>query len=79
MAIAEMSSRERMLSTMEFKQTDYIPCSFMLFHALRDRYPGDYYRFLEEQLKLGLDTVVELPELQLTAPSGGDYAYMERG
>ena len=28
-----------------------------MFHGLRDRYPGDQIRFIEEQIKLGLDTV----------------------
>ncbi len=62
----DLTSRERMLLTFEHKKTDYIPCSFMMFHGLRDRYPGDQLRFIEEQQKLGLDAVVELPELPLT-------------
>lgn len=61
----KMSSKERMLLTMEYKDTDYIPCSFMMFHGLRDRYPMDQIRFVEEQLKLDLDAVVELPEFPI--------------
>lgn len=61
-----LSSKERLLLTMEHKETDYVPCCFMMFHGLRDRFPGDQARFVEEQLKLGLDAVVELPELTVT-------------
>lgn len=65
MAQNAMTSRERMLMTMEYKPTDHVPCSFMMFHGLRDRYPGDQIRFLEEQMALGLDTVAEYPELPM--------------
>jgi len=61
-----LTSKERLLLTMEHKQTDYVPCCFMMFHGLRDRFPGDQKRFVEEQLALGLDAVVELPELPIT-------------
>ena len=63
MGIKAMTSKERLLNTMEYKETDYVPCCFMMFHGLRDRFPGDPIRFVEEQLSLGLDAVVELPEL----------------
>jgi hypothetical protein len=60
-----LSSKERLLLTMAYKETDYVPCCFMMFHGLRDRFPGDQIRFVEEQLKLGLDTVVEFPEMPM--------------
>ena len=56
------NSRERMLAALENRRTDYIPCSFMIFSALRGGCK-DQFEFIEEQLKLGLDTKVELPEL----------------
>ena len=59
----QLTSKERMLLTMEFKETDYLPCSFMMFHGLRDRTPGGWRGFIDAQLALGLDTVAELPEL----------------
>jgi hypothetical protein len=65
MASKEMTSKERMLLTMEYKPTDYVPCSFMMFHGLRDRFPGDQFRFLEKQMALGLDAVAEYPELPM--------------
>ena len=62
----EMTSRERMLNAMQYRPTDYTPCSFMMFHGLRDKFPGDQIRFIEEQTALGLDAVVELPEFPMT-------------
>ena len=59
----KLTSKERLLLTMEYKETDYLPCSFMMFHSLRDRFPGDWRAFLDAQLDLGLDAVAELPEL----------------
>ena len=58
-----LTSRERMLLTMEHKETDYIPCSFMMFHGLRSRYPGNWRAFIDAQLALGLDTVADFPEM----------------
>ena len=58
-----LTSRDRMLLTMSRRETDYTPCSFMMFHGLRDRYPGDWRAFLDAQSALGLDAVAELPEL----------------
>ena len=60
---ASLTSRERMLLTIEHKETDYLPCCFMMFHGLRDRCPGGWRDFIDRQLDLGLDTVAELPEL----------------
>lgn len=62
----QMSSRERMLNAMQYKPTDHTPCSFMMFHGLRDRFSGDQIRFAEEQVALGLDAVVELPEFPMS-------------
>lgn len=66
MSISKMSSRERMISAMKNQPTDYVPCSFMMFHGLRDLYPGDQIRFIEEQVALGIDAVVELPEFGMS-------------
>ena len=61
-----LTSKERMLLTMEHRETDYLPCCFMMFHGLRDRCPGDWRVFIDRQLDLGLDTAAELPELPIT-------------
>ena len=64
MGKTELTSRERMLLTMERKPADYAPCSFMMFHGLRDRLDkSDFRVFLDAQTELGLDAVAELPEL----------------
>lgn len=56
------NSRERMLIALENKESDYIPCSFMIFSNLAEKCK-DQFEFIERQLGLGLDTKVELPEL----------------
>ena len=56
----QMSSRERMLAAIEHRETDYLPCSFMIFAALRDTC-GDQFEFVRRQVDMGLDTFVGLP------------------
>ncbi|MFC1562727.1 uroporphyrinogen decarboxylase family protein [candidate division KSB1 bacterium] len=56
-----MSSKERMLSAINFWETDYIPCCFMIFKALRSQCK-DEYEYMERQLEFGLDVRVNLPE-----------------
>lgn len=52
-----MNSKERMLATMEYGETDYTPCSFMLFF-------NEYYtskteeKFIQRQIDRGLDAYV---------------------
>ena len=58
----KISSRERMLSTIENKKADYIPCSFMIFNGLQKRCQSQF-EFIKKQTELGLDVRVELPEL----------------
>ena len=55
-----MTSRERMLATIEHQGTDYTPCSFMIFNALRSQC-RDQFEFIMRQVQMGLDTVVGLP------------------
>ena len=55
-------SRERMLIALENRQSNYVPCSFMIFSALAEKCK-DQFEFIEKQLELGLDAKVELPEL----------------
>lgn len=56
----QLSSRERMIAAIECREPDYVPLCFMIFRALRSRCK-DQYEFMERQLELGLDAVVELP------------------
>ncbi len=55
-----MTSRERMLATIEGRQADYVPLCFMIFSALRERC-ADEYEFVRRQLDLGLDAVLRVP------------------
>jgi uroporphyrinogen-III decarboxylase len=52
-----LSSRERMLGAIACQETDYVPCSFMIFSALRSQCRSEF-EFVERQLALGLDARV---------------------
>ncbi len=58
----EMTSRERMLATLECKETDHIPCAFMIFFNLTTKHkkPGES---VEKELKPGLDSVANVGTL----------------
>lgn len=55
-----MSSRERLLATIAHQETDYTPCSFMIYNALRSQC-ADQTDFVQRQVTMGLDAVVGLP------------------
>jgi hypothetical protein len=55
-----MTSRERMLAAIDRREPDHVPCSFMLYGALKSM-SKDYSDFIERQIAMGLDAVVELP------------------
>ena len=52
-----MTSCERMLAAIECAELDCVPCSFMLFFALRRRCDDDE-QFIRKQVELGLDAVI---------------------
>ncbi len=56
----KMTSRERMLAALDRREPDHVPCSFMIFGALKARC-RDYAEFVERQVEMGLDVFVELP------------------
>jgi len=60
-----MTSRERMLAAIGYRDADYIPCSFMLFFNLYDRCRSDA-EFVEKQVELGLDACVHVGQLNHT-------------
>ena len=49
-----LSSKERMLTAISGGQPDHVPCSFMIFRALRDKCK-DMIEFAKRQMELGLD------------------------
>lgn len=55
-----MTSRQRMLAALECRTPDHVPCAFMMYKALKNEC-RDHAAFLQAQLDLGLDVVVELP------------------
>jgi len=55
-----MSSRQRMLAALSGQKTEIVPCSFMLFNALKTE-STDYLDFIQHQLDLGLDAYVQIP------------------
>jgi len=54
------SSRDRMLAALNCEAPDHPPCSFMIFGALHQS-SASYLDFIQRQLALGLDVIVELP------------------
>lgn len=55
-----MNSRQRMEAALGCQSPDYVPCSFMLYNALKSR-SKNYYDFIEKQIALGLDAYVQVP------------------
>lgn len=55
-----MTSRERMLAAIDGREPDHIPCSFMLYNAVRDK-SADYNDFVRRQVALGFDTYAQVP------------------
>jgi len=55
-----MSSRGRILNALNLKKPDYVPCSFMLFRALRLKARNDY-EYIENMVEMGLDAIAWLP------------------
>ncbi len=54
---SKMTSKERMLAALEYKEVDYIPCSFMLFFNMY-RTSNTEQEAVERQLELGLDAYI---------------------
>lgn len=54
------TSRQRLLAALGCQLPDHTPCAFMMYKGLKNQC-RDYQQFLEAQLDLGLDTVVQLP------------------
>ncbi len=55
-----MTRRQRMLAALDRQEPDHAPCSFMLYNGLKSTCRTQA-EFVERQLALGLDAVVELP------------------
>lgn len=58
-----MSSRERMIGALECREVDYIPCSFMMFFNLTNKFKKQE-ESIKEEVKLGLDAAVNVGTLE---------------
>ena len=56
-----LTSRQRMLRTICLQETDYVPCCFMSFRALRDLHHEDWYQVARAESGMGLDTMLFVP------------------
>ena len=59
--MVELTSRERVLRALERRDTDYIPCCFMSFTALRRRVREDMFALAEAERAMGLDSMLFIP------------------
>ena len=57
----ELTSRQRMLRTLDHQEADHLPCCFMSFSALRRRFHEDRYRVVQAQRGMGLDAMLFIP------------------
>jgi uroporphyrinogen-III decarboxylase len=56
------SSRECLIKAINLKETERIPCCFMSFSALRNRFNEDRCAALIEESKMGLDPMMFIPQ-----------------
>ena len=59
--MAKLTSRERILKTIGFQETDHIPCCFMSFTALRKRHNENMYELAEAERAMDLDSMLFIP------------------
>jgi uroporphyrinogen-III decarboxylase len=59
----DFTSRERLQRTLRFERTDYVPCSFMSFTALRRRCQENMYELAKAEQAMGLDSFLFIPTL----------------
>lgn len=59
----KLTSRQRMIRTIKYEANDHIPCCFMSFSALRNRFNDNIYELAKAELDLGLDSLLFIPYL----------------
>lgn len=64
-----MTPKERLLRTINFEKTDYVPLCFLQFEALRQQCKTEE-EFIRGQMALGVEPLVWLPELLWGADPG---------
>jgi uroporphyrinogen-III decarboxylase len=61
--MSNLTPRERLQRTLRFEPTDYVPCSFMSFTALRRRCGENMYELAKAERTMGLDPFLFIPTL----------------
>jgi uroporphyrinogen-III decarboxylase len=56
-----LDSRQRLLRAIAHQDVDYIPCSFMSFSILRNKYKQDRFTATKAELEMGLDPTLFIP------------------
>lgn len=59
--MAELTSRERMVRTLNLQDVDHVPCCFMSFTALRKRCQENMLELAKAERALGLDSMLFIP------------------
>src|ERR1039458_10780194 len=59
----DLTSRERLARTLRHQPTDYVPCCFMSFTALRRRCQENLYELVKAERAMGLDSFLFIPTL----------------
>jgi len=74
-----LSSRERMLAAIDGARGAPVPCSFMIFRALRGKCK-DEFEFAQRQMELGLDARVQVEDFPVRfSPEVGIEEWAENG
>jgi uroporphyrinogen-III decarboxylase len=56
-----LDSRQRLLRAIAHQDVDYVPCSFMSFSILRNKYNQDRFSAAKAELEMGLDPMLFIP------------------
>jgi uroporphyrinogen-III decarboxylase len=59
--VAHLTSRDRMLRTINRQEVDHFPCCFMSFTALREKLGDNLYELAKAELGMGLDAMLFIP------------------
>ena len=59
--MSTLRSKERMLRALSHEASDYVPCCFMSFTALRQRVKEDLFALVDAELEMGLDSMLFIP------------------
>ena len=61
--MSDLISRERLMRALRHQPTDYVPCCFMSFTALRRRSQENMYELVKAERAMGLDSFLFIPTL----------------